>query len=62
MGITNHIFLEKSGNKVNFEIYIADRKATTRIKAKLFLLRCVNPAALPLIRCYSIRLPLRVAS
>jgi len=32
--------------KVNFEIYIADRKATTCILAKLFLLRCVNPAAL----------------
>jgi len=26
--------------KVNFEIYIADRKANTRIWAKLFLLRC----------------------
>jgi len=48
--------------EVNFEIYVADRKATTRIKAMLFLLRCVNPAALPLVRCYSIRLPRRVAS
>jgi len=48
--------------KVNFEIYIADRKATTCIQAKLFLLRCVNPAALPLVRCYSIRHPRRVAS
>jgi len=38
--------------KFNFEIYIADRKATTH--AQLFLLRCVNPAALPLVRCYSI--------
>jgi len=47
---------------VNFEIYIADRKATTCIEAKLFLLRCVYPAALPLVRCYSIRLPRRVAS
>jgi len=28
--------------EVNFEIYIADRKATTCILAKLFLLRCVN--------------------
>jgi len=26
--------------KVNFEIYIADRKATTCTQAKLFLLRC----------------------
>jgi len=49
--------------KVNFEIYIADRRATTScIKVKLFLLRCVNPEALPLVRCYSIRLPWRVAS
>jgi len=48
--------------KVNFEIYIAERKATTCIKAELFLLRCVYPAALPLIRCYSIRHPWRVAS
>jgi len=48
--------------KVNFEIYIVDRKATACIYAKLFLLRCVNPAALPLVRCYSIRLPRRVAS
>jgi len=47
-------------DEVNLEIYIADRKATT--KAKLFLLRCVNPAALPLVRCYSIRPPRRVAS
>jgi len=43
-------------------IYIADRKATACIQAKLFLLRCVNPAALPLVRCYSIRPPHRVAS
>jgi len=28
--------------KGNFEIYIADRKATTCIWAKLFLLRCVK--------------------
>jgi len=28
----------------------------------LLLLRCVNPAALPLVRWYSIRLPQRVAS
>jgi len=48
--------------KVNFEIYMADRKATTRIKAKLFLLRCINPAVLPLVRYYSIRLPRRLAS
>ena len=27
-----------------------------------FLLRCVNPAALPVVRCYSIRLARRVAS
>jgi len=47
--------------KVNFEIYIADRKATTCISSKLFLLRCVNPAALPLVRCFSIRLSRRVA-
>jgi len=43
--------------KVNFEIFIADRKATTCIQAKPFLLRCVNPAVLPLVRCYSIRTP-----
>jgi len=30
-----------------FEICIADRKATTCIQAKLFLLRCVNSTALP---------------
>jgi len=35
--------------KDNFEIYIADQKATTCIWAKLFLLRCVNPAELPLV-------------
>jgi len=45
-----------------FEIYIADRKATTHIQIKLFLLRCVNPAARPLVHCYLIRLPRRVAS
>jgi len=50
----------KKVQKVNFEIYVADRKATTCIK--LFLLRCVNLAALPLVRCYSICLPRRVAS
>jgi len=32
--------------KVNFEMYIADRKATSCILAKLFLLRCGNAAAL----------------
>jgi len=48
--------------KVNFEIYIADLKATACIYAKLFLLRCVNPTSLPLVRCYSIRPPRRVAS
>jgi len=48
--------------KVNFEINLADRKSTTCLKAKLFLLRCVNPAALSLARCYSIRHPRRVAS
>jgi len=49
--------------KVNFEIYIADRKITTCIYiGKAFLLRCVNPAALPLVRCYSIRPPRSVAS
>jgi len=42
-------------------MYIADRKATTGI-GKAFLLRCVNPAALPLVRCDSIRHPRRVAS
>ena len=46
----------------NFEIYIVDLKASTCSWAWLFLLRCVNPAALPLVRCYSIRLPRRVAS
>jgi len=53
---------EGNFKKVSFEIYIADRKATTCIQVKLFLLRCVNPAALPQVRCYSIRLPRRVAS
>jgi len=28
---------------------------------KTFLLRCVNSAALPMVRCYSIRHPRRVA-
>jgi len=59
---TDNFTFEVKKLKVNFEIYIADRKATTRMQAKLFLLRCVNPAALPLVRCYSIRLPRRVAS
>ena len=47
----------KKLEKVNFEICIADLKASTCSCAWLFLLRCVNPAALPLARCYSIRLP-----
>jgi len=54
--------LETLKLRVNFVIYIADRIATTCTQAKLFLLRCVNPAALPPARCYSIRLPRRVAS
>jgi len=41
--------------KVNFEIYIAIGKLLPVYRQKLFLLRCVNPAALPLVRCYSIR-------
>jgi len=48
-------------SKMYFAIYIMDRKATTCVKAKLFLLGFVNPAALPLVRCYAIRLPRRVA-
>jgi len=48
--------------KVKFSIYIADHKATTYIYEKVFLLRCVNSAALQLVRCHSIRLPRRVAS
>jgi len=48
--------------KVNFEIYILDRQATITWKYKLFLLRCVNSTALPLVRCYSIRLPRTLAS
>ena len=47
----------KKKSLVNIEIYIADLKATTCISAKLFLLRCVNPAALPLVRCYSFPFP-----
>jgi len=43
--------------KVICVIYTADRKATTQVK--LFLLYCVNPVALPLVRCYLIRLPMR---
>jgi len=35
--------------KVNFVIYIVDRKDPTCIQAKLVLLGCVNPAALPLV-------------
>jgi len=46
----------------NFEIYIADRKATTCIYAKLFMLCCINSAAVQLVRCYSFRPPRRVAS
>jgi len=44
---------------------MAGRKTTTNAKlykAKPFLLRCVNPATLPLVRCYSIRLPRHVVS
>jgi len=37
-------------------MYIADRKAIILYIGEAFLLRCVNPAALPLVRCYSIRL------
>jgi len=48
--------------KVKYERYIADRKGTTCFIGKAFLLRCVNPAALPLTRCYSIRLPRRVVT
>jgi hypothetical protein len=48
--------------EVDFEIYLADLKASTCSYAKLLLLRCFNPAALPLVHCYSIRLPRRVAS
>jgi len=48
--------------KVNFVIYITDRKAIYYLYiGKAFLLRCVNLAALPLVRCYSIHLPRRVA-
>jgi len=42
-------------------IYITDRKATTGI-GKAFSAPRVNPAALPLVHCYSVRLPRRVAS
>jgi hypothetical protein len=48
--------------KADFEIYITDLKASICSWAKLFLLRCVNLAALPLVRCYSIHLPRGVAS
>jgi len=44
--------------KVNFEVYIANRKATTCIAFSALL--CL-PAALPLVRCYSIRPPRTVA-
>jgi len=58
-GCTSQPNLNKKGN---FVVYIADRKAITCIQRKLFLLRCVKPPVLPLVRCYSIRLPHRVAS
>jgi hypothetical protein len=48
--------------KVTFEIYVPDRKTTTCISSKLFLLCCVNSAALPLGHCYSLCLPRMVAS
>jgi len=48
--------------KVNFVIYIADWKATTYIYAMIYLLCCVNSAALPQVLCYSFHLPWRVAS
>jgi len=48
--------------KVNFKMHVPDRKGTTGINAKLFLFGCVNSAALPLVRCYSIHLPQGVAS
>jgi hypothetical protein len=48
--------------RIIFEIYMADLKASAYSRALLFLLHCVQPAALPLVRCYSIRLPRRVAS
>jgi len=61
-GKTGDDLLIKKVKKVNFKIYIADRKTTTCIYAKLFLPCCVNHAALPLVRCYSICPPRRVAS
>jgi len=49
---------------VNFVIYIADRKPTTykTYIGTVFLLGCGNPAALPLVRCYSIRILRMIAS
>jgi len=49
--------------KVIFLIYIVDRTAILGpytckgVKGKAFMLHCVNPATLPLVRCYSICLP-----
>jgi len=38
-------------------VYIVDLKATTCILLKLFLFRCVNPAALPLVRATRFAFP-----
>ena len=48
--------------QVCFEIYTADLKASTSSWAELFAAPLFNPAALPLVRCYSTRLPRSVAS
>jgi len=47
---------------VSFDIHIAVRKAITCVHKQFVMLCCVNTAALPPVRCYSICLPRRLAS
>jgi hypothetical protein len=54
-------FIDAVEKKVCSEMNVADLKASTCSWAQLFLFRSVNPAALPLVRCYSIRHPRMVA-
>jgi len=55
--------LHESRKKVNFQTCMANREATLlSVYRQFFLLRCVNPAVRPLVRCYLNRLSRRVAS
>jgi len=61
-GITLNIAFVQLKLKLSLKFIKRIGKLLHVLHAKPFLLRCVNPAALPLVGCYSIRLPRRVAS